>query len=175
MSLMTDSQYRAVFECLSTSIALLKTSCTPLLFFHLIPKWYDLNNLSIIPFHILESIDLIPNETGFEYHSTSIAIFKTSWIPFHTDISFDSQRISISILTTYQWFLFCFCIRNQLMSMYSLIPNWMEIEIVNQWHSICKDIMSFQINCSSNWGSPLIELRDSNWSDLSVIHVPFLK
>jgi len=71
---------------------------------------------------------LIPNETGSEYHSTSIALVKTNLNPIHSNV-FYFQGTSISISTTYFKSIDC-------------IPY--------------KDIMSFQINFSSNWGSPSI-------------------
>ena len=101
------------------------TPCHCFLWF---PRDFILNNLSMIPFHILnyKLIDLIPNETVFEYHSTSIALLKTNWFSFHTNVSFDPRGISIE--ATCQWFLSLSLNRNQLMSMYSLIPNWIEVE-----------------------------------------------
>ena len=53
----------------------------------------QLNNFPIIPFHMLKSIDLIPNKTGFEYHATSIA----NYIMQHP-LPFSRPIVSHSIL-----------------------------------------------------------------------------
>ena len=82
--------------------------------YSLIPNWIEAE------FHSL----LILNQTVFECHSTSI----TLPIGSHSiiNVSFDSQGISIE--TTCQWFLSLSLNRNQLMSIYSLIPIWIEVE-----------------------------------------------
>ena len=52
---------------------------------------FDSQGNSAIPFHILKSIDFLPNEPVFESHSISIAPLKNILIPFYTNVSFDFQ------------------------------------------------------------------------------------
>ena len=136
---------------------------------------------------------MIPNKTGFEYHATSIAIFKTNCIPFHTDISFDSYRISISITTNLSMIsklllLTRPIVSHSILSGFQFHVNKLSMTSILFLHrrSIdfniyfnSKSMACIMIWCYSRSIAPPIEevcqLRDSKWGQLPVIPVPSLK